>query len=876
MLKRYTLKNGIPLFVVESASAPVVSIQAWVARGSTHESSKLAGISHFLEHALFKGTRKRKVGEIALEIERCGGEVNAFTSFEETVYYATLASRYFEEGFDVITDAVQNPSFNALEMEREKEVILEEIKRAHDSATKTVFMNLWALAFKGTPYGRPVLGYDSTVSKINAKSLRQYHQQNYHTGSVSLFVVGDVEAGKVLELAQKKMARMKKPSRKLSLAKFSLPKIPALPVATASRDIKECHAYIGFRTPSISDALIPALDLFCGAIGQGESSRMFQKLVKTERIALDADMGLVATNACGMATIGLSTAPEKLYDATQAAYDIIDEVARDGVLPSEIDRVKSAMESEIIYGKQTVEGYAKRLGYYHRHFGDPEFEKRYLDMVMGVKPADLQTALRVITAEKPVISLVHPENFKLDKRKLVGLYKRPKVNLVAKEEGGVLREKNEGVTFITKRTTELPVRSLRLIFLGGGSREEEDHNLGISNIFQSLWTSGTKSYSSLDLAHTLESLGASISSFAGKNTCGLSVDFLTKHWHHVKPLLEEVLLEPTFPQSELDTERELTLREILSQRDYPSTVCQLNFLEALYGDHPYGRSHLGTEETVKSFSRETLLGWYKNYVHRGRLVVSTVGDFQHEDWIAELREMCKKLPASGKESKDVIPVKKNSGVQIVTAEKQPLFQSHVLIGFLGARFSDSERYALRVLSSCLAGQGGRLFLELRDKLSLAYTVAPMNSESIESGAFAFYIGCGPEKLERAISGIRTEIEKILSKPLGAKELERAKQYLVGRFELDMQRNAAQAMLFGLDEIYGIGYDHALSYPQKIRAVTAKSVQEAALKFLTPESAVVSVVHPTPLEEAFVRRAWEKTGTSRSIPSKTKRLAEMRA
>ncbi|MEZ4752144.1 MAG: insulinase family protein [Bdellovibrionota bacterium] len=180
----------------------------------------------------------------------------------------------------------------------------------------------------------------------------------------------------------------------------------------------------------------------------------------------------------------------------------------------------------------------------------------------------------------------------------------------------------------------------------------------MSNLFQSLWTSGTKSYSSLDLAHTLESLGASISSFAGKNTCGLSVDFLTKHWHRVKPLLEEVLLEPTFPQDELDTERELTLREILSQRDYPSTVCQLNFLQTLYGDHPYGRSHLGTEETVKSFSRDTLSSWYRDYVHRGRLVVSTVGDFSHEEWVTELRDMCKHLPESGKESKSLISVKR--------------------------------------------------------------------------------------------------------------------------------------------------------------------------------------------------------------------------
>src|SRR5687767_2931010 len=124
MLERYTLKNGIPVFIVENHASPVVSVQAWVSRGSAYESERVAGISHFLEHALFKGTRRRRVGEIALEIESRGGEINAFTSFEETAYYTTLASRYFDDGLDVIADAIQNPLFDADEMAREREVIL--------------------------------------------------------------------------------------------------------------------------------------------------------------------------------------------------------------------------------------------------------------------------------------------------------------------------------------------------------------------------------------------------------------------------------------------------------------------------------------------------------------------------------------------------------------------------------------------------------------------------------------------------------------------------------------------------------------------------------------------------------------------------------
>src|SRR3989338_5017113 len=207
MIHKYSLRNGIPVFVVESHASAVVSIHAVVTRGSVHEPAGLAGISHFLEHSLFKGTKRRKVGQIALEIETHGGEINAFTSFEETAYYTTLASRYFAEGLDVIADAVTRPTFDPIEMEKEKEVILEEIKRAHDSPHRVQSMNLWKTAFAGTPYGRPVLGFESTVRKITARTLRSYFDRNYHAGTLSLFVVGDIDRDRVHQLAREQLSR---------------------------------------------------------------------------------------------------------------------------------------------------------------------------------------------------------------------------------------------------------------------------------------------------------------------------------------------------------------------------------------------------------------------------------------------------------------------------------------------------------------------------------------------------------------------------------------------------------------------------------------------------------------------------------------------
>lgn len=862
MLEKYTLKNGIPVFIVENHAAPVVSVQAWVARGSVYEPERLAGISHFLEHALFKGTKRRAVGQIALEIESRGGEVNAFTSFEETAYYATLASRYFEEGLDVIADALQAPAFDAEEMAREREVILEEIRRAQDSPYKMVSTNLWKTCFAGTPYGRPVLGFDETVKKIDHRTLKEYFSKNYHAGTTSVFIVGDVDAKKAFRSASKLFGRMKRGSK--GKAPKPSTKIARQPrIITLARDVNECHVQFAVPAPSITDPSIPAMDLMCTAIGQGESSRLYQKLVKETRLVQDAQMSLVGAGGCGLATIGMVVSPENLVPAIREAMSVLRHAAEHGLQESEIERVKSSLEAEVVSGKETVEGHARRLGYYHIQFGDPDYEKRYLEAVLGVEVAEATEAMHALFSMPPALSMVHPKALDVKPKELSAAFEG---KLVRAKKKAPVAEKPEMKTFgsfsvVTRTIRTLPVVAVRFIF-PGGMREEPTDRFGVAQMFQRLWTSGTTSYSSLQIAHTLESLGASLHAFAGKNTLGISMEFLSKHWPMIKPLLSEILISPTFPAEEFTTEKSILLREIRSERDTPGQVCHLNFVEALYGPtHPYGRSSSGAFEAVSRLQPAHLNEFYRDRVHQNGLVVSAVGNLDRDIWLEEIGDLCRRLPSSGKPSQKLPSMPGQDRFRTRLEKKEPLYQSHVLAGFLGATLKDPDRYALKLLSSCLAGQGGRLFLELRDRQSLAYTVSPICQDAPDGGMFAFYIGCSPEKLDRALSGIRTEINKVLERPISSKELERAKQFWIGRFELEMQRYGAQAMLFGLDEAYGIGFDHPLKVAETIKSISAEDILTAARKFLLPERATLSIVHNEVLEEERVQTAWLQPTTT---------------
>ena len=866
MIERYTLKNGIPVFVVENHAAPVVSVQAWIGRGSAYETDKVAGISHFLEHSLFKGTKKRKVGEIALEVESCGGEINAFTSFEETVYYTTLGSRYFEKGLDIICDAIQNPTFDPEEMLREQEVILEEIKRSQDSPYRTVSHNLWKTFFPGSPYGRPVLGFDSTVKKIDHKVLKQYFEQNYHAGSISLFLVGDINTKEALALAQKKLGKIKKKKNS------TIPKVPNYfsakkpQVVAAERDIKECAIQIAWPAPALSDSQIPPLDVLCTTLGQGESGLLYQHLVKDMKLALDVNMGLVATARCGMAAIGLQVTPENFEPALKELKSYLHHLSTRGLSETDIERVKSALEAEVIAGKETVEGYARRLGYYFIQFGDPNSEQKYLDSVMAVHPSECDSSLKKILSEKPVLSVVHPVGYKLDTKAITDiLNSNPKKTAPAKQKSpeiGLI--KKSSVRFVEKWMNHLPVVSVKIIF-PGGSREESKEKLGVGNLLQRVWTSGTRHYHSKQIAYVLDSLGASISAYVGRHTMGLSLEFLSKQWPSVKPLLTDILLNPTFPEDEFEIEKNILLQDIRSERDMPAQVCQLNFAKALYGGHPYGRSGLGTLETVGSLTTQDLRKFYDSYIHQAGVVVSTVGSFDKSRWETEISEIIHRLPSGGAKLVQPDRLVPSRELSVVCETKQPLHQSQILVGFLGPDLKNEDRFALKLLHSCLAGQGGRLFLELRDRQSLAYSVAPLQSDNLETGMFGVYIGCSPEKLPVAIHGIRKELERTVENAMSQKELSRAKQYLLGRIALDMQRFSSQAMMFGLDEMYGLGFDFSLKLADKIKSVSAEDIRRIAEKYLILDKAVLSIVHNQEMEEAFIRHAWEGKNSILSQP-----------
>ena len=279
----FKLSNGLEVVLEENHAAPVVAFQAWVKIGSADEPPDMAGIAHVFEHMLFKGTKKRGVGQIAREVESAGGEINAWTSHDETVYHLVLASRFFDTGLDILADTMMNSSFDAGELERERKVVLEEIKQGLDDPERQAGQGLFQNVFDVHPYGRPIIGNEATVQRLGREDILAFFTKHYVASNVTLVVVGDFD----IDGAKEKIRQAFSPMPK-GVAVGPRPVQPeqsALRIQAVSRDVKEAQLLFGFHTPAINHPDIAALDLLAVLLGQGESSRLNLEVVRNRQLA---------------------------------------------------------------------------------------------------------------------------------------------------------------------------------------------------------------------------------------------------------------------------------------------------------------------------------------------------------------------------------------------------------------------------------------------------------------------------------------------------------------------------------------------------------------------------------------------------------------
>jgi len=876
--EQLSLSNGIPV-ILQHYDGPVATIYWWNQTGSADEAPAEAGFAHFLEHMLFKDaaakeTGKASTGKLATTVESLGGDINAYTSFDQTVYHVTCAAHHWERVIAAFGTMAKPQKFLKSDFDREREVILEELRKNEDSPGRQLFQGLFSSTFKKHPYGRPVIGFVKMLKAARVSALEAFYRRNYVSGKMGLILVGpfmngdgtpDPRRKKLLALLEKYFGVRAIPRRAVLPVKRVVeqqlrdePDFQLKPF-----DVKTPTVSLSFRVPDILHEDVPALDLLAGILGMGELSRMYQELFYKRSLVTDVSGGLYVPRDPGMIYFQAEVdSMDKIQTAAEAMLQELKRIAEQGVTADELARVLVNSESERLYATQTADGIAGRLGYLKFVLGDLGFDQEYLEDLRAVDSTKIkEVAAKYFDYQRMGASVLVPKaEAKYDLKPLKELAKRilgsaAAPAAVAKKKGILPVEVfklSSGTQVVYHHRPHSQVFSVHASALGGLrlelSRpiESAEKDWGVSTMLAMSWAKGTQQKDARKISAIVEGSAAGLDGFSGRNSIGLQATGLGRDWAKLSDLFTEVLLTPSFPDEEVNHVRRIAEDTIRSLEDHTSQLCMKLFLETLFENHPYGKLTHGSLESIQTIKQAKLKLFHQAWVRPDRLVLSVSGPIGRgalDHWLDSVEKQARLMPTPSKQIdlSQPVPLEPTLKAPRWVERKLGREQAHIVVGGLGSRIGGEDRFALRILQNLLGGQSGRLFIELREKKSLAYSVSPISFEGLEPGYIGTYIACSPQKREEAIQGIRTVLENLVNKGCSDKELSRAKEFYLGRRAMDLQSDSSIAAHYGLETLYQMPPYSEAEIVKQVERISAKHVRDVCRKYLVEPHMVTAVV-----------------------------------
>jgi len=828
------LSNGLNVLVQPDFTAPVVSIQFWCATGSIHETPWLgAGLSHLLEHLMFKGTPTRGNSQMAQQIQDLGGHLNAYTSFDRTVYHVDLPSDHALAALEILGDAVFNSTIPEEEYAKEMEVIRREFAMGRDNPDSELGRLIFQTAFIRHPYRHPVIGYLDLFNQLTREDVLTYYRERYAPQNLSLIVCGAVVPETIFARAAELLE--KHPRRRM--ADIFLPHEPKQhqrrelrrEFATELSRVALCWPIGGF-----DHADTPALDLLATLAGGGRSSRMHQSCVEKLGLAEQLDVFAYAPADHGLVGVEARCAPDKEEALLAEIQRQIQVFQNEAPLTSELDRAKRQSLLHQVHSQKTMSGKAASLGRGWMYQRDPHLSARYHEHVQAVTPGE--------------ILAVAQKYFHADRENLISLVPQAeKSDTVAVSREAAARPVPQFIPLgANRRALYMPQHTLPLLTfratLPGGLLTETEGKAGLSRLAAHLLVKGTRRHNAEQLAGEIEQLGGSVHSDAGNNSATLSIELLSPDWKPGLDLFLEMLTETAPTEAELQTEKRKQLSLLQAERDYPMAAARDLVRAALYPGHPYGGKNLGTPESIESITLKDIATYQSSRLLTQELIFGVTGPTPPQDW----RDFAAKAIGSltprdeSNRAKAPIPVLK----EIVRAEKiVPKEQAVIHLAYPTVPVSHPDQVALAILDEALSDLGSRLFIRIREELGLAYFVGTSQFLGLDAGHFFFYLGTDPAKRAEIETELLAEVANLASTGITPEEFVRSRAKMQSQDKLDQQNPSQMAYAASLDELFGLGYEYGQVRRERIASITLDEVNAVASKYFSSPHYVLATVSP---------------------------------
>ena len=805
--------NGLETLFIHSPGSSAACVQLWFRAGSSLEEEEHFGIAHFLEHMFFKGTKKRPGSAIAHEVESFGGEINAFTSFDYTCYYINTPNSYLPQSTEILLDMAGNPLFLMEELVPERGVVFEEFRRSMDGPDQYLFHRIQENCFTGG-YRHGILGVEETIKNFSREQLIQFRKKYYNLKNALLIIAGDVDDKKQYLKIFKDCHIPQGPASKFS--QFKLKK--ELAIEVHKKDVKMSSLTLSIDAAGFNTDQAAAENLVLGVMGQGQSSRMYQDLVVKNTLANTAGTSSLYMANGGVHVIKTTFPPENLKKIIEELTSLLEEIIEEKFTSKEMQKISNQYIASKVYDRETIESYSFCAGHGYAQNGDINCEAEFIDRVKNTSLSKVNQAIEDIFTRNIHINLQIPENHPLEpdhvqlenfQKKLSTLYgKQKSISRLSKtvsiyDPAVSLTCLEEGVDFLHRKNTVSPTFVMHA-YLRSGLSDENKEEGGIYCLLSSLLNKGYSSFDRKQLGLDLDEKSASLSGFSGKNSYGLTLHGQTEHANELMDHFFGSLLGPSFLEREVNHEKEITRRVLDEQKTDPVKQCFLKVSEIMFENHPYAKNSLGSKESLQGIGSQRIISLHKKNLAEKRILLAYCGDLDF-DTIYSLSR--RKMNLKGRKRTSLV----NKEFIVPTGRREFVSlhreQAHIFIGLPSKDFDSREHISLKMLTAHLGGQSSELFVDIRDKKGLCYSICPIHHMAVEGGYWGIYLASGHDKVNTAIDSVNAILERIKDKGMPREDFMRIKKMIEGQNLLNLQTNEDYAGAYSLPILHDLGIDY---------------------------------------------------------------------
>lgn len=835
----YKLNNGQTVVIQEVKNNPIVTIDTWIKTGSIDEDDSNNGVAHFLEHLFFKGTTNLDPGEFDRILETKGAITNAATSKDFTHYYVTIPSKDFDLAMQLHADMMLHPLIPRNEMEKERKVVLEEISKDLNAPTRVMQENLNSMLYTNHPYKRKVIGKSEIIETITRDKVLNFYNAHYSPSNMVTIVIGDVDSAHALERVKEVFnADYKKQTKNIYLKELPLTKQKK---KVEYLDTESGYMVIGFRGVPIDEKDSYALDVLATILGDGRSSVLNQVLKEKKRIVSSVDAGNSTFRDDGIFYVMADFEPAKCQVVQKTIFDEINKIQKSGVTDEQLTLAKNIIERNTYYSRESITNIATEIGYTVALTNDIKFYDNYLCNIKSVTKDDVKrVAEKYLGINKSAVSIILPKDAK-----------EIPVSDITKPSGSAefISENSEtqkyklsnGATLLYTPNTVNDIIAISIDAKGGQLIEKKS---GTSKLTASAMMKGTKNYSSLELSQVLEDNGIKISPSTRADAFSISVLTTKDEYDKTLELLNEVVNNATFDDFEIEKVKSDKLSAIKRSKDIPLQRAVEEYRDLIYQNTPYSISSKVLEKNIPNITRDDIVEYYNNVFNPKNLVISINGNIDKDKTIKELNNIfnktgdCSSFNYTDYDSR-ISPITSSR----TTVQNMPTTETAwILLGWQTNGVLNQKDYAaLQVIDSILgSGMSSRMFKDLREQEGLAYQLGSGYSPNVLRGSFMLYIGTNPATLEKAKKGLFEEITRLKTEYVGDKELQDAKDKLIGNYIISLETNLDKASNTGWYEASTRGYEFKDNYQELINSVTDSDIIEVANKYFT-DNYILSIV-----------------------------------